>query len=64
MVLPAFTRIHPRMLESTCTAVPAFTVGGVPAAAMVLAGIAITATLIAAVLVLSGIRQPQTVSAR
>jgi len=49
---------------SALTAVPAFTVGGVPATAMVLAGIAITATLVAAVLVLSGIRQPQTVGAR
>ena len=49
---------------SALTAVPAFTVGGVPATAMVLAGIAITATLLAAVLVLSGIRQPQTVGAR
>ena len=49
---------------SALTAVPAFTSGGVPAVAMVLAGIAISLTLVGTVLVLSGLRQPQLVGAR
>jgi hypothetical protein len=49
---------------SALTAVPAFTVGGVPTVAMVLAGVAITLTLVAVVLVLSGLRQLQPVGAR
>jgi hypothetical protein len=49
---------------SALTAVPAFTEGGVPGFAMVLAGIAITLTLVAVVFTLSGMRQPQTAGAR
>jgi uncharacterized membrane protein len=49
---------------SALTAVPAFTEGSVPTVAMVLAGVAITLTLVAVVFVLSGMRQPQPVSAR
>ena len=51
-------------LLSALTAVPAFVEPGVPAIAMTLAGIAITATLIGVVLVFAGLRRPALVGAR
>ncbi|HEU5483888.1 MAG TPA: hypothetical protein VFU98_03200 [Microlunatus sp.] len=49
---------------SALTAVPAFLVDGVPAVPMVLAGIAVTATVAGVVLVLAGLRRPAPVVAR
>ena len=49
---------------SALTAVPAFFFEDVPAVPMVLAGIAISLTVIGTVLVLSGIRRPALVGAR
>ena len=49
---------------SALTAVPAFFFEGVPVVPMVLAGIAISLTLVGSVLVLSGIRRPALVGAR
>ena len=51
-------------LLSALTAVPAFLVPGVPAVPMILAGIAITITLVGVVLVFAGLRRPQLVGAR
>ena len=51
-------------LLSALTAVPAFLVPGVPAVPMVLAGIAITVTLVGVVLVFAGLRRPALVGAR
>ncbi len=49
---------------SALTAVPAFFFEGVPVVPMVLAGVAISLTLVGSVLVLSGIRRPALVGAR
>jgi hypothetical protein len=49
---------------SALTAVPAFFVSGVPVVPMVLAGTAITLTVIGSVLVLTGVRRPALVGAR
>jgi hypothetical protein len=49
---------------SALTAVPAFFFETVPVVPMVLAGVAISLTVIGAVLVLAGIRQPALVGAR
>jgi hypothetical protein len=49
---------------SALTAVPAFFVSGVPAAAMVLAGIGISLTVVGVVLVLAGLRRPALAGAR
>ena len=49
---------------SALTAVPAFFVENVPVVPMVLAGVAISLTVIGSVLVLAGIRQPALVGAR
>jgi hypothetical protein len=51
-------------LLSALTAVPAFLEPGVPVVPMILAGIAITATLVGAVLVFAGLRRPALVGAR
>ena len=51
-------------LLSALTAVPAFLVPGVPAVPMVLAGVAITVTLVGVVLVFTGLRRPALVGAR
>jgi hypothetical protein len=51
-------------LLSALTAVPAFFEPGVPAIPMVLAGIAITVTLVGVVLVFTGLRRPALVGAR
>lgn len=51
-------------LLSALTAVPAFLVPGVPAVPMILAGIAITVTLVGVVLVLAGLRRPALVGER
>ena len=51
-------------LLSALTAAPAFLVPGVPAAPMVLAGVAITVTLVGVVLVFTGLRRPALVGAR
>lgn len=51
-------------LLSALTAVPAFLFDGVPKVAMVLAGIAITLTVIGTVLVLTGLRRPEPAVAR
>ena len=48
---------------SALTAVPAFFVSGVPAVPMLLAGTAITVTVIGSVLVLVGMRRPALVGA-
>ncbi len=61
---PAAVALVVIRLLSALTAVPAFTVGGVPDAAMVLAGVAITLTLVAAVVVLSGLRRRVPVAVR
>ena len=49
---------------SALTAVPAFVTPGVPQPAVVLAGVFITVTLIAVVLVLAGVRRPALVATR
>jgi hypothetical protein len=49
---------------SALTAVPAFFVSGIPMVPMVLAGTAITLTVVGSVLVLTGIRRPALVGAR
>lgn len=59
----AVTLVVVRLL-SALTAVPAFLEPGVPVVPMVLAGIAITATLVGAVLVFAGLRRPALVGAR
>jgi hypothetical protein len=51
-------------LLSAITAVPAFLVPGVPVVPMVLAGVAITITLVGAVLVFTGLRRPALAGAR
>ena len=50
-------------LLSALTAVPAFLEPGVPAVPMVLAGVAITITLVGVVLVFTGLRRPALVGA-
>jgi hypothetical protein len=60
---PAIGLVVVRLL-SALTAVPAFFVDDVPAVPMVLAGIAITLTVVGTVLVLSGIRRPALAGAR
>lgn len=62
-VWAAVTLVVVRLL-SALTAVPAFLEPGVPVVPMVLAGIAITATLVGAVLVFAGLRRPALVGAR
>lgn len=59
----AVTLVVVRLL-SALTAVPAFLEPGVPLIAMILAGIAITVTLVGAVLLLAGIRRPALAAAR
>jgi hypothetical protein len=49
---------------SALTAVPAFTVTGVPLVPMILAGAAITLTVVGASLVLAGLRRPALAGAR
>jgi hypothetical protein len=51
-------------LLSALTAVPAFLVPGVPPVPMVLAGVAITVTLVGVGCVLAGLREPALVGAR
>jgi hypothetical protein len=51
-------------LLSALTAVPAFLEPGVPLVPMILAGIAITVTVIGVVLVFAGVRRPALVGAR
>ena len=59
----AVTLVVVRLL-SALTAVPAFLIPGVPVVPMVLAGIAITVTLVGVVLVFAGLRRPALAVAR
>jgi hypothetical protein len=62
-VFPAVALIVLRLL-SALTAVPAFFVPGVPAIPLVLAGVAISITLVGVGCVLAGLRRPALVGAR
>jgi hypothetical protein len=60
---PAAVSLVVVRLLSALTAVPAFTVPGVPTTAVVLAGVLLGATLVGVVLVLVGLRRPALVTA-
>ena len=61
---PAAIALVVARVLSALTAVPAFTVPGVPAGPMILAGVFIAATLVGIVFVLSGVRRVSPVGVR